>query len=214
MRLFLIILGAHGLVLLFLGIKSSPVTAPHQKICVHTIELRPAAHTIVQAHPKPLTAPSKASTAPPQAQPSKKPAQKKAVKAKSTAEKQPAHGKLKELLEGSLASLEEHQISTTAVDEFKVGALRSEGLATASYEALLATYLKELLELPEQGEVRLLLTLQRDGRVKSCSVVSGSTVNRSYIERQIGSLHLPPFEHTLRNKEVHTFPITLYTQNN
>lgn len=190
MRLFWIVAGLHLLFLLIIGIQKKEVFSAPAQIEVHTVQLQKPKPVVVMPQQKPAPKPM-----PPEPKP----------KPKAT-----PHGKLKQLLEESLATLEESKPIQLAKPE-KVGSLKSEALTFISYETLLVEYLKELLELPEQGEVKLRLTLTRAGKVTSFEILTASSANRSYMEREVASLRLPPFESRFKGEKSHTFPIILKT---
>lgn len=80
----------------------------------------------------------------------------------------------------------------------------------ATYQEELVIYLKHLLELPEMGEVKLRLTLTKNGKVASLNILScSSTKNRSYAETKIPTLSFPPFGERLKGESQHTFSVTL-----
>lgn len=70
--------------------------------------------------------------------------------------------------------------------------------------------LKSLLRLPEHGNVKVELTLSRDGRVASVIVVStDSKRNKEYVEKAIPEVVFPSFGKHFVNQQEHTFLITL-----
>ena len=67
-----------------------------------------------------------------------------------------------------------------------------------------------MLRLPEFGEVKIKLTLERTGRVIKVQVLNAeSELNRKYIEKEIESLALPPFGNNFKGMTEFTFSITL-----
>lgn len=79
-----------------------------------------------------------------------------------------------------------------------------------SYREELAQRLKLLLKLPEHGEVKLKLTLDRAGKFVKLSIVSsGSKKNQSYIEKTVPSLSFPAFGDRFGSSKDYTFTITL-----
>lgn len=97
----------------------------------------------------------------------------------------------------------------------KIDALNSENLSigemlAATYQEELSAYLRHLLQLPEIGEVKLRLTLTKEGKVAQVAVVSSSSdKNRQYAEKKIPTLSFPPFGERLKGEQEHTFPVTL-----
>lgn len=80
----------------------------------------------------------------------------------------------------------------------------------ASYRDELAGRLKLLLRLPEYGDVRVKLTLERSGKVSKVVVESSaSKANGKYIEKTLPGLTFPPFGTNFGNEAHYTFSITL-----
>ena len=213
MRIFWIVVGFHFFVLLIFCIQKREVFQTPHKIEIHTVQLQPKVHEAskpVVSAPKPIAstpkpAPKPIAQAPKPVAPTPKPA---APKPKASGD---SKGQLRKLLQESLASLEETSSSVEISKPTKIGKLKSEALTFTSYETLLVEYLKELLELPEQGEVKLQLTLSRDGRVQRHTVLEATSSNRSYIDHEIAQLRLPPFESHFQKEKEHTFSILLKT---
>lgn len=79
-----------------------------------------------------------------------------------------------------------------------------------SYRDELASRLKLLLKLPEYGEVKIKLTLERSGKVAKVVVVSTeSAANRKYIEKTLPTLTFPAFGANFDQAKQFTFSITL-----
>lgn len=79
-----------------------------------------------------------------------------------------------------------------------------------SYRDELAGRLKLLLKLPEFGEVKIKLTLDRSGKVAKVVVVSAeSAANRKHIEKTLPSLTFPAFGNNFGDAGQYTFAITL-----
>ena len=77
------------------------------------------------------------------------------------------------------------------------------------YFISLAHALKEALELPEQGEVKLELTVSCMGRVLKLRILQAlSENNRRYLELNLPQMSLPPFSEDLKNESAHTFTLT------
>lgn len=78
------------------------------------------------------------------------------------------------------------------------------------YRDELAGRLKLLLRLPEYGDVKVNLTLDRAGKVVKVVIVNAeSTVNRKYIEKTLPTLSLPAFGTNFESATEYTFSITL-----
>lgn len=79
-----------------------------------------------------------------------------------------------------------------------------------NYRDELAGRLKLMLKLPEYGEVKIQLTINRSGQVKSVEILSAeSTLNSKYVEKMIPSLTFPSFGHRFQNMNQYTFALTL-----
>ena len=79
-----------------------------------------------------------------------------------------------------------------------------------SYRDELSGRLKLLLKLPEYGDVKVKLTLDRSGNVISLFIISSeSGVNRKYIEKMLSSVSLPSFGDNFGTESTHTFSVTL-----
>jgi hypothetical protein len=77
------------------------------------------------------------------------------------------------------------------------------------YFISLAHALKEELELPELGEVKLELTVSHTGQVLKLRILQAlSEKNRRYLELNLPRLRLPPFSEDLKNENAHTFTLT------
>lgn len=79
-----------------------------------------------------------------------------------------------------------------------------------AYRDELASRLKLLLKLPENGEVKLKLTLDRAGKVHKVKILnSKSNDNRAYIEKTLPLQKMPPFGNNFGSAPEYTFTITL-----
>ena len=150
--------------------------------------------------------------------------EKKLVKEKkpSPAKKQPVEDKRERMsqkllrdLEDSLAKLEakpkkgkSDPIPTdlpAAIDALHLDATAAEEEA-GGYDTSLIGYLKQMLNLPEYGEVKIQLTLKRDGSfVKLVVLKTESEKNRKYLEASLPHLRFPQLE---GNKKQETFVVT------
>lgn len=78
------------------------------------------------------------------------------------------------------------------------------------YYGELASRLKLKLRLPEHGEVKIKLTLERSGRfLKVVIVSSASSKNREYIEKTLPKLTYPGFGNNFGQSSEYTFVIAL-----
>lgn len=97
----------------------------------------------------------------------------------------------------------------------KLSSLASESLSQeATYQHDLVAYLEDALEFPEKGKVRIKLSLKRDGGVQKLEIVEASSEkNKKFVETQIPELTFPPFGRNFGSEIVHTFSITLSSEN-
>lgn len=78
------------------------------------------------------------------------------------------------------------------------------------YRDELAGRLKLMLRLPEFGEVKIKLTLEKTGRVVKVMVIAAeSDLNRKYVEKELPTVSLPPFGNNFSGMSEYTFSITL-----
>ena len=79
-----------------------------------------------------------------------------------------------------------------------------------SYRDELAGRLKLMLRLPEYGDVKIKLTLDRSGKVASVVIVSSeSAANRKYIEKTLPGMTFPAFGANFGSAAQYAFSITL-----
>ncbi len=92
-----------------------------------------------------------------------------------------------------------------------LGKLATESLKfQASYEDELALYLKTCLVLPENEDVKIKLTLTREGKVQSFEIIKCSSErNKLYVQSEIAALTCPLFDSHFKGEKTHTFSITL-----
>lgn len=77
------------------------------------------------------------------------------------------------------------------------------------YFLALAQTLKNELELPEYGDVKLELTVLNNGRVTKLRVLHASSeMNKHYLELKLPNFLFPPFSEGLKNEREHTFTLT------
>ena len=89
-----------------------------------------------------------------------------------------------------------------------------EGYVSASPEACyigdLIRRLQLNVRLPEPGEVRVQLTLKRNGAIASVEVLSGSKASiKQTIEKKLKAVHFSPFGMGFSNESEHTFNLRL-----
>lgn len=165
--------------------------------------------TTASTPPEKKNSPKK-NTAKPKPQPSKK--SKTPPPPPKNAKPQIPNSLLKDL-EKSFAELEK---TTDIKPSRKKEALRpleidkkDQSLNAGTQEENLIGYLQQSLLLPDFGEVKIQLTLHRDGRVAKVVVLrSESEKNRTYLEKHLPLLHFPNFKEAHGNKEDTTFVLT------
>lgn len=109
----------------------------------------------------------------------------------------------------------------------KIGLLQSDSITAIAtpevgdspfarnYISELVSRLKLNLRLPEYGEVRIQLTLTRDGAVKKVSIVSAkSHQNKQYVLKTVPHLSFPKFGDNFEKEPEHTFSLNLSNEIN
>jgi outer membrane biosynthesis protein TonB len=112
----------------------------------------------------------------------------------------------------SFSSKAPSKISTLASDSLV--AIASEGETFTgrerSYYDELVSRLQLTLKLPEYGDVKLKLTLSRQGQVTKVTVMSSkSKKNKDYIEKMIPKISFPKFGDNFGSENAHTFLLRL-----
>lgn len=102
-------------------------------------------------------------------------------------------------------------ISSLQIDSFAdYGSKQQLSSQEASYRDELASRLKLLLKLPEYGEVKIKLTLERSGKVAKVVIISAaSAANRKHVEKTLPTLTFPAFGANFDQSSQFTFSITL-----
>jgi len=115
---------------------------------------------------------------------------------------------LKKKLEESIAKIEKKKEPLS--QPLPLIQLHIDSVGTESdYPDLIADYLRQLLHLPEFGEVNVQLTLHQDGRVAKLVVLyAGSERNKRYLEQSLPFLRFPSFNGSFAKKMEHTFTLT------
>jgi outer membrane biosynthesis protein TonB len=128
--------------------------------------------------------------------------------------KSPIPQELLQELEESIAKIDEKRDklyrrkepeAPAAIEILRIDALEIEkNTSDLSYAETLVVHLKQTLNLPDYGEVKIQLTLGRDGSVEKLVIVkSESDKNKRYLED-----HLPRLKFPSLNKDTHTFVLT------
>lgn len=82
-------------------------------------------------------------------------------------------------------------------------------LTEEDYSSSLIEYLQDQLRLPDTGDVKIELTLRRDGSVESVKVLSAqSEKNRKRLEENLPKLQFPPFPKEEKEKKSKVFILT------
>lgn len=77
------------------------------------------------------------------------------------------------------------------------------------YASSLVEYLEEHLRLPDSGEVKIELTLRKDGSIEAVKVLSAkSEQNKKRLEEHLPRLHFPPFPKEEKEKKSKVFILT------
>lgn len=126
----------------------------------------------------------------------------------------PNQQKLISMMQQSLNRLETggaQERHTAQSSRATIGALASEALSfEAKYEEELVIYLESLLSLPEKGDVKLKLTLKREGNVQKIDILkTTSESNKKYVESTLIPCCFPSFGSHFKGEIAHTFTITL-----
>lgn len=96
------------------------------------------------------------------------------------------------------------------IDSIQAEGASSLNVREMGYRDELASRLKLLLTLPEHGEVKLRLTLERTGSVEKIAILSAQNAsNRKYIEKTLPSLTFPGFGDNFVGHKNYTFLISL-----
>lgn len=86
----------------------------------------------------------------------------------------------------------------------------SDGESIEAYASILVLQIQEQFVLPEYGEVKISLTLEKSGKVKALVIKeSRSEKNSAYLKEKLNQFQFIPFYGTLKEAKEHTFIITL-----
>lgn len=78
-----------------------------------------------------------------------------------------------------------------------------------NFSSFLIDCLQSGLDLPENGSVKVELTLKNNGSFVRMKVLkSESSRNQKFLEGELHALKYPPFSGSLKNEKEHTFVIT------
>lgn len=102
------------------------------------------------------------------------------------------------------------RIDSLSIDKLSIDTDSPLTVKEAAYKDELRFRLKLLLKLPEYGDVKLKLTLDRQGTVVNLKIISAaSALNREYIEKNLPKQSLPPFGANFPGVENYSFTITM-----
>ena len=209
-KTYAFVIALHLTILITIAARLEPTTVirPRGKVVVSTIQLKKTkTQTVAAAKPKP------------QAPKPKPTAQKKKVE---TVDKEK-----EKLLKKALASLEKIDDPVEQADIPKplampsmISGLQTEAALDQTTEDLspqelgyceeLVAQLRLKMRLPDFGEVRVELTVDREGNITQVKVQSSqSEANRAYVEAIMPQLTLPPFGKNFRGKKKHRFLLAL-----
>lgn len=161
--------------------------------------------------PKPKPAPKKSA---PKPQPKPKP---KAATPKPPPPKKPVPDKKAELLAKAQASMQKIDktvnlgtVSSLEIESLVIDTTTTLNAVEISYRDEIASRLKLALKLPEMGEVKLKLTLNRSGSVTNVEIIhSASKANKTYIQSKLPTMKFPAFGNNFGNSPSYTFTIAL-----
>jgi|GEM_PF-2219879 len=196
----------HLFILLFWSSSKEELKKTHPHFSINTVYQKK------EAPSTPSTKTSKGSSQ--TAKPSKKPEPKKTTAKKTTpspAQKIPQ--KVLDEIEESIAKIDTNRDKLIKADPNKKEkvmipklVLSQSDLGSEIYNRILMEALEESLHLPELGEIKVELTLKRDGSIVKLNFLkSESKKNKTYLEKNLPSLNFPPFDEAYLGKESHTF---------
>lgn len=201
-----------------------------KSVVVHTVKLKPPKPKPAPkpvAKPKPKPEPKPVAKPKPKPEPAPKPVAKPKPKPKPATKPKPQQAKVdkrqQELLEKALSSLDKVDRSTpdTQPVSAPITLLKLEGSASTDdaadtdpkhlgYCEELVRRLQLLLKLPDYGQVKVKLTLNRDGTVAKLEVIDSlNAKNKSYVENTIPTGRFPPFGTNFAGERQHSFVLAL-----
>lgn len=148
-------------------------------------------------------------TAPPKVNPANK-----QTKKSDTQKSDPSTEQLIALMQNSLNSLGSSNISENLPTPTQIETLSSETIEfQTNYQEELVFYLQSRLSLPEKGEVKLKVTVERNGRVEKVEILdAASEKNKLYVASALTSFSFPPFASQFKNEKRHTFTLCLTSE--
>lgn len=227
------VLVAHALFLWWLTASTTIAVIPakaRRQLVVKTVALQPKEDVVSVAMAAPP--PKKQTPPPPKKQVPKKkkretpppPKTKTAVKKKEEKPKLPQEDKKRKALlakaQENIAKIGKNNDKSSEkrakkIDDYEVASEQKQELSDEEigYRDELAGRLRLMLSLPDYGEVKIKLTLNRDGTVHQVKTVSSqSSKNSNYVESTVPTLKFPGFGRHFKNNDRYTFLVTLQNE--
>ncbi len=191
---------------------------------------RPVSKPISKPTSKPASKPAPKQVKAVAAKTPSKPQKKETLKQKSDMARSQNKAE-KALLKDALSSLDRShtlhkeqgthsEVATASTVPSKIASLATDTLCSIQSDDVSPqekTYIDDLitrlhlaLRLPENGVVRLELTLKRDGAIAKITILSAnSPKNRTYVTKTMSGIGFPPFGTHFRGAKEHTFSLCL-----
>lgn len=221
----LIVISIHMFLIIWMNftVKTKPMQRKTERLVVKTINLQPRIEEVkkiapapapkVEQKPQPLPAVKKIET-------KKKPEIKKSPVSKPKPAPSPPKPQISKKQQELMAKARENiaNVKLTKLEMpiitskmLDLPSLKNEGFAEdANYSDELAARLQMMLQLPEIGDVRIKLTLERSGRFLNLEIIEAqSAPNRQYVEKMLPLLNFPPFGNHFTGHSKSVFSITL-----
>lgn len=116
-------------------------------------------------------------------------------------------GKSKQL---ELTTATPSRIESLTSDTLSIDTDATLSVKESAYKDELRSRLKLMLKLPQYGDVKIKLTINRQGKVSDLKVISAANqMNKEYIEKNLKKMNLPPFGSNFPGEESYTFTITI-----
>lgn len=205
-------------------------TPPSHKLIVKTIALKPMPQTRPVSAPiaakaeikKEVIAKEKAVVAPVKKKEAEVPLKKNVPEPKREVVKKPAIEEKKDpVKEKLLAAAKENLRQALATQKTTLAPLKEiepviiegedlVGEEEIGYFGMLAASLQQALRLPDTGDVKISLILERNGKVQQVKVLHSLNINNSrYVEKVLPQVQFPSFGTFFDQEQKHTFTITL-----
>jgi len=201
------------------------ITPKKEKLVVKTITLKtekevspPKPHVEVAPTKPKADVPKPKETPKPAEKPKKsapKPAPVPKKKTQPVVKQETNINRKKELLQKAqrnMAKISRQSVNKTEIAMPQIIENNQTGIAVDDngYYQTLAQYLKRTLRLPEIGEVKIKLTLDRTGKFINVIIDhSENASNSAYVKKTLPNLKFPAFDSNFKDQNQYTFPITL-----